>query len=72
MYSSSGGNHPEHMNRTNLAQFVSGQGPVSIWAPVPKDDESISLVGYLGSNKPALSLWVYMARHYAPMKQAYQ
>jgi hypothetical protein len=72
MYSSaSGSNDPEDMNRQNLAKFVSGRGPVSIWVPVPKDDESISLVGYLGSNKPALSLWVYMARHYAPMKQAY-
>ena len=38
---------------------------------MPTTGESISLVGYLGYHKPALKLWVHMARHYAPMKEAY-
>jgi hypothetical protein len=71
MYSSHGGSDLEHMHRGNLAEFVSGRGPVSIWVPVPTTGESISLVGYLGSHDPALKLWVHMARHYAPMKEAY-
>ena len=71
MYSSHGGIDLEHMHRGNLAEFVSGRGPVSIWVPVPSTGESISLVGYLGSHEPALKLWVHMARHYAPMKEAY-
>jgi hypothetical protein len=36
-----------------------------------KSGGSILLVGYLGSHKQALKLWVHMARHYAPMKGAY-
>jgi hypothetical protein len=61
----------EHMHRGNLAEFVSGQGPVNIWVLLPKSGESMSLVGYLGSHKPALKLWVHMARHHAPIKEDY-
>ena len=47
------------------------KGPLSIWAPLVDEGQSLSLVGYLGSHKPALALWVFMARHYAKMKEAY-
>jgi hypothetical protein len=62
---------PENLNRQNLEFFVHGRGPLSIWVPLVDEGESLSLVGYLGSHKLALKLWVFMARHYAKMQEAY-
>jgi hypothetical protein len=62
---------PENLNRNNLGMFVHDKGPLSIWVPLVGEGEFLSLVGYLGSHKHALKLWVFMARHYAKMKEAY-
>ena len=65
---------PQNLNRENLDFFMRGKGPLSIWVPLvgSGDSEFLSLVGYLGSHTYALTLWVFMARHYAKMKEAYQ
>jgi serine/threonine protein kinase len=63
---------PENLNRSNLAFFMDNQGPLSIWAPLVDEGQFLSLVGYLGSHKLALALWVFMAQHYAKMKEAYR
>jgi hypothetical protein len=62
---------PENLNRNNLDLFVQGNGPLSIWVPLVGEGKFLSLVGYLGSHKLALKLWVFMARHYAKMQEAY-
>ena len=43
----------EDICKTNLGQFRSGEGPVSIWVGQPKEGQTLSVVGYLGSHKPA-------------------
>ena len=57
--------------RPNLKQLGSDSGPLSLWVPFPKEGETISLVVWLYSHKPALTCLQHVARHYGSMKNAY-
>ena len=57
--------------RGNLEQMVQNLGPLSLWVPLPKEGETISLVVWLCSHKPALDCLQHVARHHGSMLRAY-
>ena len=58
-------------HRVNLKQMVQQKGPLSLWVPLPKDGDTISLVVWLCSHKPALTCLQNVAKHHASMHHAY-
>jgi hypothetical protein len=59
-------------HRGNLDQMMLNSGLLSLWVPLPKEGEIISLVVWLCSHKPALTCLQNVARHHGSMWRAYK
>ena len=59
------------VHRPSLQHYVDGEGPVSVWIPLPEKGKTISMVIYLGSSKHAVKLLANCAKHFRMMQQAY-
>jgi len=59
------------VHRPSLKHYVDGEGPVSVWIPLPEKGKTISMVIYLGSSKHAVKLLANCAKHFRMMQQAY-
>jgi len=60
-----------NVHRASLKQYVDGQGPVSIWVPLPEAGQTMTMVIYLGSSIRAVKLLAHCAKHFRSMQEAY-
>ena len=59
------------LHRPSFKHYVDGEGPISVWIPLPEAGKTISMVIYLGSSKAAVKLLANCAKHFRMMQQAY-